>query len=253
MVHMTMVAGAVLLLELGPARIAFAQTKEAEPKSDATAPHFDTEHIFGFGEGSDIGAKGEMEIESFTVGSFWATGRDFHAGNETAIRYTIADDLRLSVGALTDYLDIHNPGLSARNGMNISGIITEMRWNIFNRLTSPFGMTFTVDPEWRRTDPASGRYNDNVAVTSALLIDKELIPEKFFMELNLVYSPFWQPIGGRWLRDDSFTVLVGDSYVITPDILVGAEICHENFAPAHHADLANFGRYEAGLRLAYSF
>jgi hypothetical protein len=212
-------------------------------------------------------------------------------GNETSLRYSVIDGLRLSVGALTDYFNLHDlPGLGARNGLNVSGLITEVRWNIFNRLTSPFGMTLTVNPEWRRTDPASGRYNDNFAVTAALLIDKEVIADKLFMVLNLVYSPTFLPLNDRWLRDDSFTVLVGGSYVITPDVLIGAEIRHENLAPnlspnahalyvgphmflqlaesltasfawafqipdlgAHHADLANFERYEAGLRVVYSF
>ncbi len=88
----------------------------------------------------------------------------------------------------------------------------------------------------------------------------------------------------------SFTVLVGGSYIITRDILVGAEIRHENLATpgcpiahalfvgpnlflqlaetltasfawafqvpdlgARHADLASFERYEAGLRVIYGF
>ena|ERR1700730_17519338 len=110
------------------------------------------------------------------------------------------------------------------------------------------------------------------------------------MELNLVYSPTWLPLDGKLRRDDAFTVLVGGSYVITSGILAGAEIRHENLAPSgfpnahalfvgphlflqlaksltasfawafqvpdlgtHHADLANFERYEAGLRIIYGF
>ena len=96
-------------------------------------------------------------------------------------------------------------------------------------MTSLFGLTLTLDPEWRRTDQESGRYNDNFAVTAALLIDKEVIPETFFIELNLVYSPSFMPLAGRWLR---FNALVGGSYVITPAILVGTEIRHENLAPS---------------------
>ena len=279
----------VLLAALGMAMPAAAEPQESEPKRAEV--HFDTEHIFGFGEGSDIGPMGEYEIECFTVGAFGAVGSNFNIGNETSLRYSVIDGLRLSVGALSDYLNLHNlPSPGARNGLNLSGLITEVRWNIFNRLTSPFGMTLTVNPEWRRTVPKSGRYNDNFAVTAALLIDKEVIPDKLFMELNLVYSPTFLPLNGRWLRDDSFTVLVGGSYVITSDILIGAEIRHENLAPsilpnahalfigphlflqladsltasfawafqipdlgARNADLANFERYEAGLRLVYSF
>lgn len=289
MVHTRIVACAMVLFLLALAKPALSQT-EAQSDKGHSGPHFDTEHIFGFGEGSDIGAQGEWEIESFTIGSFGAAGRDFNIANDTSIRYTITDELRFSVGTLTDYLNIHDPRLSIRNGANLSGIVAEIRWNILNRLTSPFGMTFTFDPEWRRTDPGFGRYNDNAAITAALLIDKEVIPNQLFMELNLAYAPLWRPLAGQWLRDDSFTVLVGGSYVITPNFLVGAEIRHENFAPygfprshalfvgphvflqldksltasfawafqvpdfgARHADLVNFERYEAGLRLVYGF
>jgi hypothetical protein len=290
--HLKVAASVIVLLAAsGMAMPAAAEAQESEPERAAAESHFDTEHIFGFGEGSDVGAAGEFEVECFTVGIFGAAGRNFRIGNETSLRYSVFNGFRLSVGTLTDYLNLHNlrsPG--ARNGLNVSGLITEVRWNILDWRSSPFGVTLTVDPEWRRTDPASGRYNDNFAVTAALLIDKEVIPDKLFMELNLVYSPTFLPLTGRWLRDDSFTVLVGGSYVLTPDILVGAEIRHENLAPslfpnahalfigphlflqvadnltasfawafqipdlgAHHADLANFERYEAGLRLVYSF
>jgi hypothetical protein len=36
-----------------------ALSQEAEPKSTGAATDFDSELIFGFAEGSDIGAKGE--------------------------------------------------------------------------------------------------------------------------------------------------------------------------------------------------
>jgi hypothetical protein len=289
--HVRIPASAIALFGAANMALPAAAEIQAEPQSATSESQFDTEHIFGFGEGSDVGNKGELEIESFTIGIFGASGRNFNIGNETSLRYSVIDGLRFSVGALTDYLNVHKvPALSARNGMNASGLIAEVRYNIFDRLNSPFGMTITVDPEWRRTDQASGRYNDNFSVTAALLIDKEVIPETFFMELNLVYSPTFLPLAGRWLRDDSFTVIVGGSYAITPAILVGAEIRHENLAPsispnahalfagphmflrladsltasfawafqlpdlgARHSDLENFDRYEAGLRIVYSF
>ncbi|MCI0465991.1 MAG: hypothetical protein L0Y57_03155 [Beijerinckiaceae bacterium] len=290
--HIGAAACALMLsAALGLSSAATAETLETALKKAADAPHFDTEHIFGFGEGSDIGEEGVLEMEVFTVGIFGALGRNFSIGNGTSLRYSVTDELRFSAGVLSDYLNIHNlPGVNARNGLNVNGIFTEVRWNIFNRHAWPFGVTLTVDPEWRRTDPATGEYNDNFAVTAALLIDKEVIPETFFMELNLIYSPAWLPVSGRFLRDDAFTVILGGSYVITPEILVGAEIRHENLRPngfsiahalfvgphvflqvhetttasfawafqlpdlgARHSNLVNFERYEAGLRIIFQF
>ncbi len=147
----------LLVVSLGLVLPAAALAQEARHGRPVTELSFDTEHIFGFGEGSDFGPMGEYEIESFTVGIFGAAGRNFKVGNETSLRYSIIDGLRLSAGVLTDYLNIHNVAvLNARNGLNASGIITEVRWNILNRHAWPFGMTLSVNPEWRRTDPAFG-------------------------------------------------------------------------------------------------
>jgi hypothetical protein len=77
MVHLRAAASVIVLLALsGVAIPTIAEPQESEPKR--TEVHFDTEHIFGFAEGSDIGAKGEVEIESTTIGSFGALGSAVH-------------------------------------------------------------------------------------------------------------------------------------------------------------------------------
>src|SRR5215831_7800764 len=106
------------------------EAQEQDAAGAASDLEIDTEHIFGFGEGSDVGAKGELEVESFTIGSFGAAAGNFSIGNETSFRYSILDGFRLSVGGLFDDFGLHDvqsPG--ARNGPNFSGLITEARWN----------------------------------------------------------------------------------------------------------------------------
>lgn len=269
-----------------------AQSQKAGAEGAGTEDGFDTEHIFGFAEGSDIGPEGAVELESFTIGSFGAIPGHFDAGNDTSARYTVTNQLRLSVGTLSDYFHIRNvPGLRDRTAAEFSGIVTEARWNILNRLTSPFGMSLTIDPEWRRTDPSSARHSDNFGVTTALLVDREVVPGKVFAALNLIHSASFLPLdGGGWEHEDSFSAIVSGAYVITPDIIVGAEMSHENLArngclnahalfigpelflrldksltatiawaaqipdiAARQLDLANFERHQLGLRFAYDF
>jgi hypothetical protein len=270
---------------------AAAHSQEASPENAITADRFDTEHIFGFAEGSDIGPQGEGEIESFTVGSVGASGGNFNIGNDTSARYTITDELRLSVGTLTDYFHFSGmPGLSDRSAAEFSGITTEARWNILNRLTSPFGMSLSIDPEWRRTGAAAARQDGNYSVTTALLIDKEVVPGKFFAALNLIHSASFLPVAGQWEHDDAFSIIVSGAYAITPEIVLGAEIIHENLAQngslndhalfigpelflrldrnltasvawaaqipdaaARQLDVVNFERHQLGLRFAYDF
>jgi hypothetical protein len=123
-----------------------------------------------------------------------------------------------------------------------------------------------------------------------LLVDKEVIPEKFFAVLNLVYQPSFLRPNGRSEHDDSFVFIAGGSYAILPSVLVGAEIRHENLAQngnlnahalfvgpqlylqlsnkfsaklawaaqipdlaARSLDLTNYQRHQVELQFAYTF
>jgi hypothetical protein len=201
---------------------------EADPNSQANASLFDTEHIFGFAEGSDIGAKGELELESTTIGSFGALRSYSDIDNETSLRYNVANELRLSLGTLKDYFYIQDvPLLSDRKTLEF-GIIAEARWHILDWRTAPFGMSLSLNPLWRLTDPTSGQGSSNFAALVTLLIDKEVIPEKFFAVLNLVYRPSFLQPNGRFDHEDSFAIVAGGSYALSPSLLIGAEIRHED-------------------------
>jgi hypothetical protein len=145
-------------LSLGVFLPVFAHAQEAGPKGQASTSLFDTEHIFGFAEGSNIGAKGELEIESTTIGSSGALGSYSNIDNETSLRYNVANELRLSLGTLNDYFNIQDvPLLSDRNTIEFGGVIAEARWHILDWRTAPFGMSLSLNPLWRLTDPTSGQ------------------------------------------------------------------------------------------------
>jgi hypothetical protein len=280
-----------LILSLAFLLPAIAHAQESEPERAGNIASFDTEHIFGFAEGSDIGSKGELEIESITIGSFGELGSYSNIDNETSLRYGVTNELRLSIGTLTDYFNIHDvPGLSDRSAITFSGLITEARWHILDWRTSPFGMSLSLNPQWRRTDPTSGQQSENYAFPVILLVDKEAIPEKLFTVLNLIYQPSVLRLNSKWQHDDSLIVIAGGSYAISPNLLFGAEVRHENFAQngnlnahalfagpqlfvrvakdftakiawaaqipdvaAHRLDLMNYQRHQVELQLAYIF
>lgn len=50
------------------------------------------------------------------------------------------------------------------------------------------------------------------------------------MDLNLIYAPTLLRANNVWERDDSFTVIVGGTYAIAPNVFLGGEIRHENLA-----------------------
>jgi hypothetical protein len=206
-----------------------ADTK-AEPNSEQAA-EIDTEHIFGFADGTDIGEKGEREIENIAVGSFGRIGSYNQIDNETSFRYVITDHLRLSIGTLSDYYNIHDvPGLTNRSSTNFSGLIAEIRWNIVDRSKNSFGMTLSFNPQWRMLDPDSGDKSENYSLPVSLLVDKEIIPEKFFTTVNFVYAPSSLRVSGGWEHEDAFTLIAAGAYAIAPNTFFGAEIRHENLA-----------------------
>ena len=119
----------------------------------------DTEHIFGFAEGADIGEKGESELEITATGLAGKTGQYAGILNETALRYVVTDGFRASIGGLTDYHAISGvPGLADLHSLNVfSGVSSEFRWQFLNRVSSPLDLTLSFEPQWQHIDDISGQ------------------------------------------------------------------------------------------------
>src|SRR3954468_9487641 len=63
-------------LQIDPVRTAHAEPAKSKPEE------VDTEHMFGFTEGSEIGEKGETEFMSESTGRFGEGGRLVHTDRE---------------------------------------------------------------------------------------------------------------------------------------------------------------------------
>ncbi len=185
----------------------------------------ETEHIFGFTEGTDIGQKGEQEFESTTVGQFGQTGGYTAIGNESAYRNVIFDGFRLSFSAVPEYYGVHDmPGLANRNRLDLGGVSSEFRWQVSDRTSFPIGLSVSLMPEWRRLDDPSGANAEGFEMPTAIAIDAALIPDTLFMASNLIYDPSILRTGGAWEHDTSLEVSTAASYALTPEVFVGAEI-----------------------------
>ena len=65
----------------------------------ARAEDFDTEHIFGFMIGADVGTVGEREFQSETTGRFSKDGRSYQAlGQEVELEFVPITNFRVEVG-----------------------------------------------------------------------------------------------------------------------------------------------------------
>jgi hypothetical protein len=187
----------------------------------------DTEHIFGFTEGADIGKKGETEVESGTVLRFGKMSGYSAAENETSYRYVIADHFRVSASTLFDYHSIDGvPGLADRNGFGFAGLASELRWQLLDHDKAPMGMTLSLTPQWHRIDEISGARLESYALPAAVLFDRVLIPDKFFAALNLTYAPGITRTFEGWRHNSSLEISAAASYAFSPEVFLGAEIRH---------------------------
>jgi hypothetical protein len=214
--------GALLLL----AALMFPSLAEAEDPASNAPDAVDTEHIFGFAEGADIGEKGERELEITAYGIAGKSGQYAGVLNETALRYGVADSFRASIGVLTDYHSISGvPGLDDRHTLNVfSGVSSEFRWQFLNRASSPLDLTLSFEPQWQHIDDISGQNQQSYVLPVRILADMALIPEKTFITCNLNYTPTFARSGGNWPLQNPFEIILSASTATPGKGFLGVEI-----------------------------
>ncbi len=201
-----------------------AQAHDAQ--TGAGGESVDTEHIFGFAEGADIGEKGERELEFTATGLVGKIGQYVGVTNETAFRYGVADGFRASIGLLTDYHAISGvPDLSDLHALNVfSGVSSEFRWQFLNRFSSPVDLTVSFEPYWRHIDDSTGQNILSYVAPVKLLIDIPLVPEKTFAAFNLSYTSEFMRDGGAWRQANPVEISLAASTAIAPGVFLGVEV-----------------------------
>jgi hypothetical protein len=215
----------------------------------------ETENIFGFTEGTDTGEKGEKEVNTDFVGrlgkrravivvdpaqdgappTVLSPRSSYLAiGNVTALEYGVTDDLKFALGGAFGYHDIRNvQDLVDRNAFNFNGLSTELKWRFLDRSKSLVGLAIAVSPHWNRVDEVSGARVDTYGLETRLMADAALIPDTLFAAANLVYEPEaahvreFDPETGafrEWERESNFEASAALAGVITPNVLIGAEV-----------------------------
>ena len=203
-----------------------AQAHEA--KNADEHEEFDTELIFGFTEGADIGEKGEKEIESGTVFRFGKPGDFLAIDHETVFRYGVTDNFRASIGGLLTYRYDRNVSDEPNsNSFDFAGLTAQMRWQPVKRTeASPVDLTFSLTPIWERVGANSAVNTDTLAASAEILTDVEWIPHKLFSAINIEYEPGVTRVNGSWHHESGLGFSIATAYAVTPDVLIGGEIRH---------------------------
>ncbi|MCP1842907.1 hypothetical protein ACVIHI_004173 [Bradyrhizobium sp. USDA 4524] len=193
----------------------------------AYAEDFDTEHIFGFMIGSDVGNVGEREFQSQTTGRFAKDGGRYRTLNqEMELELVPAQNFRVELGTSFGAYDINRvPGLDDRRQLSWQSVSVDFRYRFLNRETAPFGMTVALETRADRVDETTAAAVRSYGTELTVAFDREVIPNFVIAALNLSYEPEWTrtPRTGAADQDATIGAAFGLMARVKPDILIGGE------------------------------
>ena len=189
---------------------------------------FDTEHIFGFMIGTDVGNPGEREFQTQTTGRFGKGGGTYRAlSQEVEIEIVPLPNFRVEVGGTATLHDITGvPDIGDRRQFNFQGASLDLRYRLLDRERAPFGLTVAAELHGDRIDETSGAKGRMYGTDFTLAFDRELIPNFAIGALNLTYQPEWARFEMAGLSEKSSTI--GAAFAglvrVRPDMLLGGEV-----------------------------
>ena len=220
--------GAVMLIALSLlAGSASARDADDDAKARNRANEIDTEHIFGFVEGGDIGERGDLELEKESALRFGKRAGSYAAVSTLFdLKYVPFAHMLVSPGMLLSYHGISGvPDLADRQQITFQGLWFEAKYQFIDREKSPFGLTLFAAPRWSRIDEKSGERADQYSAEFTLSMDKEIVPGQVFGALNLIYEPEVSRSRetGERERETNLGAGVALSGQVRPGVFMGAE------------------------------
>lgn len=209
--------------------------KPAAPVSNFVPNAFheiETENLFGFTEGSDIGQPGEKEVEWETqMSAGKRDGKYFTAEHHLAAAYVPTDRLYLELGlggVSTDIRNVTSPEpFDNKRSTGLSSVSAELKYLILNRgPESPIGLTLAVEPEYAWIDDGDGSKVRAFSTEIRLQADTELVPNRLYLGFNAIYEPevVHPRNGDPTEHESSLSFLSALSYRLLPNLAVGAEV-----------------------------
>jgi hypothetical protein len=197
-------------------------------QSAAAFYEIETKYIFGFTEGTSIGLEGEKEVSAESIaGVGKRDGRYFAAQTKLEFEHTPSQFYQFEAGALVMSHSIADvTGLDNRNALGFGGLFGELRYLLVERTqSSPFAVTVSAEPVWRRTDETSGERVTNFELETRLHVDTELVENRLYLAFNAMHEPEWTRFGdGTIAREVTLGLSGALAYRPAPPLLIGAEL-----------------------------
>src|SRR5580698_4239628 len=158
---------------------------------DAGAEPIETEHLFGFTIGSDVGDVGERELEGSVTGRFAKrTGTYDAAASTLSAEFVPIPNLRTEfTGAVVGYNIAGVSGLADQRYATFGGLSADIRYRLVDRATAPFGFAIGAEPFWGRANDMTGEPASQYGVDFVAAADWEPVPDRVVAAFNLLYQP----------------------------------------------------------------
>ena len=193
----------------------------------AHAEGIDTEHLFGFMIGTDVGTVGEREFESKTTGRFARSGGRYRAiEKEFEVEFVPVRNFRIEMGAAFSAHDIVGvPGFEDRRQLAWQGVSVDLRYRFLEREKAPFGLTLAVEGRADRIDETTASVVRAYGTEMTLAVERELIPDVAIAALNLSYAPEWTrvPRTGEAEQESTIAAAFAVMAQLRPGFFLGGE------------------------------
>jgi hypothetical protein len=219
--------GLVSAMKRGGAAKSFLLLLLAIIPTDGRTATIETEHLFGFTIGSDVGEIGEREIEGTVTGRFAKRTGSYNAAAGTlSAEFVPMANLRTEfTGAVISYDIAGVSGLADQRYTAFGGLSADIRYRLLNRATAPFGVAVGAEPHWGRADEVTGEPVSQYGIDFVAAADWEVIPDRVVAAFNLLYQPetMRSKVTGTWSEESTAGVAVALMAQVRSGIFVGGE------------------------------
>lgn len=157
----------------------------------------DTEHLFGFTEGSDAGEKGEQEVVVDTISRFSkrrdGPGPSTYRVLDTRIAYQFnpADRFSVELSAFGNLRRQRNiADLDDKSLGTFDGASVELKYQFLKgSAEQPLGLALELRPRFTRVLPVEGNGANVFDMESLIQLDVQIVPGKIWYGSNISFEP----------------------------------------------------------------
>jgi hypothetical protein len=188
----------------------------------------ETEHLFGFTIGSDVGEVGERELEGSLTGRFSKRTGTYDAGSGTmSMEFVPMSNLRTEFTAAANSYDITGvSGFADQRYTAFGGLSADIRYRLLDRASAPFGFAVGAEPHWGRADDITGQPANQYGIDFVAAADREIIPDRVVAAFNLLYQPnvMRVKLTGTWSQESTAGATFAVMAQVHSGIFVGGEV-----------------------------